>query len=156
MKKGILEEPQGILWALFKSLLWLILAWQSSSGVSDTAIRKLLIMVNAFHGTLAVLIPLQDAFPTSVARARSLLGIKANFTKCVVCSQCHCLYRLEECYETHGRRRSPRKCPFIEFPLHPQPHAAQEALFRKATEVSIPVQWEGVVYTQETVLHIEV
>lgn len=117
------------MWALTKVLLWFILAWQACSGLSDAAIGKLLTILNTFLDALSKLVPIihpvVKGFPSSVSKARSLFGIKENFTKYVVCSSCHCLYKLEECYEMHGRRQSPRKCPFVEFPLHPQPQHRQ-------------------------------
>ena len=56
-EEGIMEEePQGILWALYRYLLWVLLAWKSMSRLSDTAFGRLLIIIYSFICTMSSLV----------------------------------------------------------------------------------------------------
>ena len=105
------DEPSRLLGRSLKSLLRALLNWQSQSGVSATALDSLLAIISTCLCTLATLLPglkpLSEAFPSSVARASAVVGIKQS----VICMPSVSL--LVGTARLFSKRRVPSTCEFV-------------------------------------------
>ena len=123
-------------------ILWVttfFFLWQSAFNISGRALAALLSFVGKFILVLArlsalpIVALLSSLFPSSLHRAKKLVGIsKDSFSTYVVCGNCYSIYRLSECMKDD--KIYPRRCDNLAFPDHRLHHKripCNAPLFRK-------------------------
>ena len=128
------DSPGSPIRSSFHNLLCLLVTllakWSSFYKLPDSSLNSFLKVLCFFFHLLAKLFsPLAELaklFPSSVYILNKLCGSESdNFQKFVVCPCCNSIYILENCFETIGMQKVPKKCSYIAYPNHPQ-HARRK------------------------------
>lgn len=114
-------------------VLWLtgfLLLLQAKHFIPNAAMNALLKFLSVlfrvmgrFSAFVASVVP---AIPPSVFMLRKASNNYSDFTKYVVCSRCHRLYRFSDCVTVSDEHQGSKTCAYVRFPNHPQARSRGE------------------------------